>query len=308
MSDSSVRVQLESHLLLIAAAFFWGINPMLMKFGLAEIPPIPYTAMRLAFATLVLVPFQFAWRAETRRARSLARSTVQHRDYRLMVVPVLAFSAFLALFTFSVNYTPASVASVVAGILPITVAIITRLMGTEQITRRRLIGILATFAGVMLITMAGGGDRIFRNSMVLGVILMVIAEFAFGLYSVSLNKTRRVFSAPLVLFYTMLTGALLYAGYTLPVYGWEVYRGVSLLAVGSALFSSVFSLMLANMLWSLGIGRIGSLGASVYGNLPPVFGIAAGIIVLQETLAPRQIAGAVTILAGIFVVNTRRAR
>ena len=61
----------------------------------------------------------------------------------------------------------------------------------------------------------------------------------------------------------------------------------------------------ANMLWTLGIKRLGSVKTSVYGNMQPVFGVAAGMLILNERLGLLQLLGALTVLAGIMVVNRR---
>lgn len=46
-----------THLMLIAAAFIWGINPMIMKIGLATIDPLRYNTLRLLLAFLVSLIF-----------------------------------------------------------------------------------------------------------------------------------------------------------------------------------------------------------------------------------------------------------
>ncbi|HKK66050.1 MAG TPA: DMT family transporter, partial [Clostridia bacterium] len=71
----------------------------------------------------------------------------------------------------------------------------------------------------------------------------------------------------------------------------------------SAVFSGIFPLAIGNILWSTGVKRIGSTNASVYGNLPPVFGVLAGIIILKEVLSPMQLLGALVILGGVALVN-----
>ncbi|MFW6209660.1 MAG: DMT family transporter, partial [Spirochaetota bacterium] len=94
---------------------------------------------------------------------------------------------------------------------------------------------------------------------------------------------------------------------SLPAFGLAAFTGLQPVTWFSAAFSGIFALALGNTLWSFGIKRIGSTNASVYGNLPPVFGILAGILVLNETLSTMQVLGALIILGGVALVNKKPA-
>ena len=45
-----------THSMLLAAALFWGANPMVMKLGLRVLDPIAFTTLRLLMGIVVATP------------------------------------------------------------------------------------------------------------------------------------------------------------------------------------------------------------------------------------------------------------
>jgi drug/metabolite transporter (DMT)-like permease len=74
----------------------------------------------------------------------------------------------------------------------------------------------------------------------------------------------------------------------------------------STLYSGVFALCFANFLWIWGVGIIGSAKAALYNNLPPVFAVAAGYLLLGESFGLLQLAGAAIIFGGLYLTRTRK--
>ena len=135
------------------------------------------------------------------------------------------------------------------------------------------------------------------------MLLLALSELAYGFYTVFLKPLTKRYSTVQIVAILMITAFLLFASITVPVYGTALYSRLSWSTILSALSSGVLALAVGNLLWSGGVRGLGSVRASVYGNLPPVFGVMAGFLVLNEHLAPLQLAGAAAILVGIVLVN-----
>ncbi len=300
MSTShSVWYRAVTHLILIGTAFFWGINPMVMKVGMQELHPVPFNALRLSvglIAALIQLLVSRSWQP------------VRRQDLpRFLVVAVAGFFLFQFCYSFGVDYTSASVGSIILGTLPIQVAIITKLFRIETLSLNKTLGILATFAGVVFIALGKHGGLGLAGTYVFGVVLLAVAEFGYGIYTVFLRPLTHRYSIYQIIFIVMSVALTPFILMSLPAFGLRVFIDLQPVTWFSAAFSGIFALALGNTLWSFGIKRIGSTNASVYGNLPPVFGILAGILVLNETLSPMQLLGALIILGGVALVNKKTA-
>lgn len=289
-----------THGMLLAAALFWGTNPMVMKLGLRTLDPFAFTSLRLLMGIAVATPIALL----TGNWRRIERGDV----VGLFLVPTVGFIVFQFFFTVGVSMSAASVTSVVLAILPIAVAVISHVVGSERMSGMKTAGVLTTFLGVVAIALGTPEGISFRGTQVLGVALLVTCEIAFGLYTVYLKPLSARYPVPQITI-LMATGAFVpFAAYTLLRHGPSVYAGIGPTPLLSALSSGVLALVAANMLWTTGVKRLGSVNTSVYGNLQPVFGVAAGMIVLGERLGAFQFAGAAVVLAGILLVNRRRER
>src|SRR6056297_3453921 len=301
MSTShSVWYRAVTHLILIGTAFFWGINPMVMKVGMQELHPVPFNALRLSvglIAAFILLLLTRSWKPVQRAALP-----------RLLLVGVAGFFLFQLCYSFGVNYTSASVAAIILGTLPINVALITRLFRIEHLSRRKVLGIAATFLGVILIALGKHGGIGLAGSYVFGVVLLVISEVGYGTYTVFVKPLTSRYSIYQIIFIIMSISVLLFVAVSLPVFSPSAFIGLKPITWFSAVFSGIFLLAIGNILWSTGVKRIGSTNASVYGNLPPVFGVLAGITILKEVLSPMQLLGALIILGVVALVNKQRKK
>lgn len=287
-----------THFMLLGASFFWGLNPMVMKVGLQELDPFPFNTLRLFFGVVIAFPFVLL---------SGAWKPVRRKDIpQFILVSIAGFFVFQFCYSVGVDATSASVAAIILGTLPINVAVITSLFRIEHLSRLKIIGIAATFAGVIMIALGKNDGLNIEGTYLWGVLLLLIAEIGYGTFTVTIKPLTARYSTNQIVCIVMSVSLILFSLYSLPVHGVRVYRDIAPLTWGSAMFSGVFALVLGNILWSTGIKRIGSTNTSVYGNLQPVFGVGAAILVLHETLSFLQIMGAAVILAGVALVNRRR--
>jgi drug/metabolite transporter (DMT)-like permease len=287
-----------THAMLLAAALFWGTNPMVMKLGLRSLNPFAFTSLRLLLGICIATPLAVL----TGNWRKIAKADV----FGLFAVPLAGFIVFQVFFTVGVSMSSASVASIVLAILPIAVAIISHVVGAERLNGIKVLGVLTTFAGVIAIALGTPEGIDFRGAQVAGVALLVVCEIAFGLYTVYLRPVAARYPVPQITILMMIGAFVPFAAYTLLTLGPSAYAGMDPTGFLSALASGVLALFAANMLWTTGIKRLGSVNTSVYGNLQPVFGVAAAMVVLGDRLGVVQIVGAAVVLAGILLVNRRR--
>jgi O-acetylserine/cysteine efflux transporter len=298
------RPPLYVYLMPLGAALFWGLNPIVMKIGLTELSPLPFNTLRLALGLLFTGLLTLSVPAMRRGWRPLLRGDLP----RFAAVSLAGFFVFQLGYSFGVDYTSASVAAIILGTLPINVAILNGLSGLERPGRLKLMGIAATFLGVVLIAIGRHGGISLADTYLYGVLLLAGAEFAYGGYTVFVKPLTRRYPTDQIIFIILSISLALFVVLNLSILGTGDFSGLSAATWLSCAASGILALSSGNILWSQGVKRLGSTNTSVFGNLPPVFGIAAGILLLGETLSLLQLAGAAVILGGVALVNARPTR
>ncbi|ADK79258.1 DMT family transporter [Sediminispirochaeta smaragdinae] len=287
-----------THLMLIAAAFIWGINPMIMKIGLATIDPLRYNTLRLLLAFLVSLIFVLLGR----RWKPVAKEDRK----RFIAVGLGGFFIFQGGYTFGVHDTAASISAIILALLPVFVAVISIVTRQEKITVKKALGIALSVLGVLAIT-AGGEAVSVKGTYLRGVLLLVIAEFAYAVYTVYVRPLTKRYSIEQIVCIVIFIVLLPFLLISLPVFLRSGLFFPTLAESFSIGYAGTFGILIGNVLWSHGVKRIGSTGTSMYSNLSPIFGVIAGFLVLAERLAPLQIAGGAAVLLGVWVVNRKKA-
>jgi drug/metabolite transporter (DMT)-like permease len=72
-------------------------------------------------------------------------------------------------------------------------------------------------------------------------------------------------------------------------------------------YSAVFAIVVAYVIWNMGVQRIGGARTALYANLIPVVGAAAAAVFLNEPLTVLKVTGAAIIFAGLHLARTARA-
>lgn len=151
--------------------------------------------------------------------------------------------------------------------------------------------------------LARGASRVTELSLNRGDALMLVAALAWALYTVVSGGVARQMS-PL----SAVTVSALMALPVLAVIGAPGLEGSGAaftpLVVSGLIYVGLFASVAAYLSWNTGIGKLGASRGSIFLNLVPVFTALLAFVVLNERLAPAQIAGGALVLLGVTLVNT----
>ncbi|MDF2635085.1 MAG: carboxylate/amino acid/amine transporter [Pelosinus sp.] len=281
--------------ILLLVAFIWGINPTIMKVGLFYLPPMPYNAVRMLIALL------FAW---LMLGLSKTYKPFDRQDVKLiLLIGSAGFFIFQLAFTFGVQNTTAGNSSLILALVPASVAIINKLFGIEEIKGSMVIGIGMSLVGVIFIVMGSGKEISMGNDHLFGAFMMLIAQFAYGYYSVFSRPLLNKYSTYQVTAYMVTVATSLFIVVALPSLMPVKWVEVPLIAWFSVLYSGVFAICVGNFLWMWAIGKIGSTRTALYNNLSPIFAVASGYAFLDEGFGWLQFFGAVVIFLGMYLTR-----
>jgi drug/metabolite transporter (DMT)-like permease len=273
-----------THLVLVLVATIWGLNPPVMKIGLAAFGPVRYNAYRLFVAA--------AWAALTAlfwggRWRIPGKDTL-----RILGLGLLGFGTFQTLFAFGMDWSPVNVTGILMGTLPLHVLVIRFLVMGERPTLGHSIALaLAMLGTVFIVGFTGGALALF------GPLFVFLSEFAYGVHTVFVGPYTKRYPKTQVHLLIMGAAAMLFAC-LLPFAEPQVSE-ISAAAWWSVILSGTLPMWLANLLWYRGIEILGSVQSSFYSNLPPVITTFTGIVFLGESVTALRWLGMILIALGV---------
>ena len=268
----------------------WSSSFPALKIAFRAYDPMVVIFGRMAVASLCFLLFfrQF-------KSVRFQRGTLGHLAFMAFCEPCLYF-IFEAK---ALEHTSASQAGIIAGTLPLLVAVAAHYILKEHLSRQNLLGLTLAIAGSCWLSMSGQATESAPNP-ALGNFLEFVAMVCATGYIITLKKLSRFYS-PFFLtatqavvgcaFYTPL---LLLPSTTLPT-------EFDMTALAAVAYLGAFVTIGAYGLYNFSLSRVPVNQASVFVNLIPVFTIFLGWMILNERLLPQQYLATVLILTGIFI-------
>lgn len=215
--------------------------------------------------------------------------------------------------TVGLQYVSSSQAGILVSMMPVFVTLFGALILKEQPSYAQIFYIILSVAGVLItiIFVKNSGD----NGTFLGIILILVSVLGGAMNNVLSRKYSKYFTAMEITYMMICLGAVEFSGlsfiqgifnreilktYAIPFTSPEIMFVILELSIGT----SVVAFFCMNYMLS----RLKAANASVFFNLSTVISIAAGIVVVGETLRWYQIAGGLLIIISVWGMNYRKNR
>ncbi|HEV7691785.1 MAG TPA: DMT family transporter [Hyphomonadaceae bacterium] len=277
--------------LLAAVCLVWALNLVVTRFAVTDlaIPPLFFAFIRVSLVALVLAPFLLP------APRQIG--TV------FLISMGMAGLQFGFLFT-GLSTASASVGAVIGQLgVPFTTILSIMFLG-EQIGWKRGLGILMSFAGVMIIAFDADGF-----ALTVGILYLIAAALASSAANILMKRIDPMPAMRLqawIGLFSMLP-LLIWSlaaerGHLAPYLSgdWRVYAASVFAVAGVSIFAhGNFYRLLKKYEVTL---------VSPLTLMTPVMGVLLGIILLGEPVTPRLIIGAIIAIAGVGVISVRRNR
>jgi drug/metabolite transporter (DMT)-like permease len=286
--------------LLLLMTLIWGGNFAVVKVAMREIPEYGFGALRLVLAA-VLFLVVIERRAGLRE--SIAR--VSARDWRLLaVLAIVGHTIYQVLFLGGVARTSVAHSSLIFGCTPIVVSLISSYVGHERIGPLRWAGVLLSFLGIYLVIAQHPGEGATR----VGDLMIAAALVAWTAFTIGSRPLLSRHSPLALTGFTMIIGAAGYIPLGVPSLLRLDWSTVSVTAWVGMIYSSIFALVIAYLIWYTGVQRLGNSHTSLYSNVVPIIAMAIAAFVLGEPLTARKITGAAAVLGGLALTRMEPAR
>lgn len=278
-------------------ALLWGSSFTFIKVALEGLTPGQLVLTRLVLGALVLF-------AITRlRGVGLLRGS----GIWAHVAAAAAFGNVIPflLLSYGEQTTGAGFAGVLVGSTPLlTLALATAALPTERATRRKAVGLVTGFLGVVLVIGPWQGS--------LGSLGGQLACLGAALsYAVGFVYVRKYLSprglAPLALAASQLAAAAALQAMVTPFLTWHAPH-LTGRVTASIVTLGLLGTGLAYVLYFRLIGDIGATGASAVNYAVPVFAVLVGVILLAEPVTWNLIAGGLVVITGMAYAENRIRR
>ena len=278
---------------MLLVTLFWGGNFTATKIAFTEIPPLAFTALRFALATLVL--WVIVGRLEGRRP--LPPGALR----KLVALGLVGQTVYQLLFIEGLARTSATKSAIILSTLPVAVAVGAAALKIEVVTARQRWAVLVATLGVAAVLAARGGS--IGGPIGVGDLLLLGGVVAWTAYTLMLRRWALPMSTLSITAWTLYTGTPLLVLAGLPQLLGLDWGAVSVAGWGGTLYAALLSLVAAYLLWNRGVARLGAARASVYNTLVPFVAAVIAFLALNEVPGPLHVLGGLLIVAGILLAR-----
>lgn len=290
------------HLTAVALALFvtllWSSSWVLIKWGLADIAPLPFAGLRYALAALLLLPI--ALRPSNLR---LMAGCGARRWALLIIFGLLQYGVTQACQFLAMSLLPATTLSLMLAFTPALVAILGVVLLGEHIGWREVAGVAVFLAGAGLYF----ASRALPAGAAIGLTVGAVGVLANAGQTLLGRKVNRDTGLPpsLVTSVSMAAGAaaLLTSGVALQ--GWPEISPNGWLIVG---WLAAANTALAFWLWNRAQGVLSALESSLINNTMLIQIAVLAVLFLGERLSVAQVAGLTLAGLGVLFVQLARMR
>lgn len=277
-------------LAVLAMNLFWGLNLIAVKMGVDLVAPLTAAWLRQAMVLVICVP---------------ALKIIPGKMRELVLLGLLSGALFYIVVNISLSVSDNVGALAIAGQLgaPFSLILAVLVLG-ERIQKFRIIGMIVSFAGVVLLVF----DPAVADE-TLGLALTAVASLIWAICSLI---QRRLIGVPVLTIYAWvgLIGTLA----LLPVaFVWEPesMAGIAALPLstfGWILFSALGSTVIGQGAMSYLMQRHAVSTVVPLSLMTPVISVIAAAYWFAAPMTPIMIAGGLLVMAGVAVVTIRTAQ
>ncbi len=280
------------HLIMLTVAMVWGGAFPAIKVALQHLEPAHVALGRFLVAA---VPFGVVL---------AIRGPPRFDTRELLLLPLLGFLS-VAFYHVSLNwgeqFTPAGTASLIIVSAPLWTALFSWLAGHDEMTPRKITGVLTAFTGVVLIVLRGRPQVDLGIGYTTGALAILGSAVAWAIYTVlSKPMLERHGSLPFTAATSIVGTALLTPA--LPAFPASAQAG-GLVLLGALLFLGLLSTFYGVSAYIHSLKRLTPTETMVYVFLSPVFALVTSYLLLGETVTIWAILGGVLVVVGVLLTN-----
>lgn len=278
---------------IVVLCLSWGFNQVAVKLAIHDIPPLSQGAIRSVVATIIVA----AW-CKLRGIPILAR------DGTLMPGLIIGFLfglEFISIYQ-GLAFTTATRAVLFIYLAPFIVVFGARIfLPADRFGPAQWLGLGLSFAGMLIAF--GVPTPALDPRQAWGDLLMVAAAFFWAGTTLTIKASRlNALSPEKVMLYQLLVSAPMMA-FAAFIAGERLTHWPDIQALGALTYQTVWVVSVTFVVWFWIIKNYSANRVSAFSFLTPLFGVAAGHLVLGEPLTWAFAAAVALVTGGLALVN-----
>ena len=186
MTANDDRIDARDWSLLGVLSILWGGSFFFNGVVLRELPPLTLVLLRVALASIVLLPLLWVYRIRFPTGFSGWKPFIAIG----LLNNVLPFSLIVV----GQTYIPSGLASILNATTPLFTVVVMAAAGEEKLHARRIAGVVTGLIGVVILHGGGIDGKGFESGQGIGILLCLAAAFSYGLSA--LLARRRLSNSP----------------------------------------------------------------------------------------------------------------
>jgi drug/metabolite transporter (DMT)-like permease len=276
----------------LSFALMWSSAFTSARIAVAYASPLAMLSLRFLISGLIAVII----------ARALGQTTRLTRKQWTAVVlfGICQNAIYLGANFMAMQWIEASLAAIIASLLPLTVAAASWVFLGERLSKTGVFGLIAGTIGVFIIMgarLSGGADLFGVTLCFVGVAALTLATLLVRGISTSGNVLMIVGLQMLVGSAVLLPSSLLLETFHVE-WTWQLLTAFT--------YTTLIPGLAATLIWFLLVGRVGATRAASFHFLNPFLGVAIAALVISEALTLRDLFGVIIIMGGVFAVQMGR--
>lgn len=295
----------RGYFIALTATVLWSFTGLIISYlsRTYSLPSLVLAFWRdLSLSTAMAFGFLFFSRARFHLAR---------KYWGFMVLYGFTLAVFNSIWTFSVQFNGAAVATVLAFSSPAITAALSRLVYGEQFSRIKVFSILLSLTGIIFVS--GAYNPAAWNLNPLGIIFGMISGLAFAVYNLEGKHASNVhIDSWTALLYSFACATVFLVFFNLgndlfisgkPPFADMLWLGDSLAGWGLLVFLGIVPTSGGFGLYTLSLRYLSPTTANLIATLEPAFTAIWAYFLLNEILTGTQLLGGVLVFAGVMLLR-----
>lgn len=284
----------KSYIALAVVSVLWGTTYIAARIGVREIPGLYMAGLRQILSGLILVSFFMLRGYKIPGWDNLKK---------LFIQGLLLLCVSNGFVTWSVQYITSGLAAIIAGLVPICIAIFSvLLLKNARFTKVMGVGLLLGFGGILTIFYEYL-DQLVNPAFTFGICLSLISVLSWSFGSVYSSKHKvpveLLFAAGIQMLFAgviLIAASALTGNYVSPdQIGFEGFASLAYLIV--------FGSLIAYSAFVYCINKLPATQVSIYAYINPIVAVILGSLLLNERMNVNVITGTLITLCGVYLVN-----
>lgn len=276
----------------MAVCIFWGSTYLAIRIGVGELPPMFFAGIRFFFAGgLVLI---FAW------IKGLEFPKTFTEIRKISTVGIILLFMCNGSMVWAEQSVSSSIASILAAIVPLFMALIEFVIWRKKIKMKGLIGLLLGFVGVIILIASPSN---LEASNLAYIMLVLFATFMWAVGSIYSQTFKTSANTITAIGIQMFSASLLLLFVSLVIGEFpKIHFGFN--GIAATIYLIIFGSLIGYSCYIYILKKWPSEKAGTYAYINPMVAVLLGALILNEPITLKTIISILIILGGVFLVQT----